>query len=56
LTTSFKLNGALIQEEKQAKEYHTKILTTLGRCYMQAGNYRDATNLLEKSLTTNRQL
>ena len=23
---------------------------------MQAGNYRDATNLLEKSLTTNRQL
>ena len=53
LTTSFKLNGTLIQEISESKEYHTKILTTLGRCYMLAGNFKDAQNLLEKSLATN---
>ena len=56
LTTALKLNGSLFQKLRQTRDYHTQILTLLGQCYMEAGNYKDALNLLDKSLSMNKQL
>ena len=53
LTTALKLNGSLFQKVEETKSYHSKILTLLGKCYMEAGNYKDALSLLEKSLKMN---
>jgi len=54
LTTALKINGSLFSKIYQTREYHTQVLTLLGRCYMEAGNYKDALNLLEKSLSMNK--
>jgi tetratricopeptide (TPR) repeat protein len=56
LTSALKLNGNLFQKHSETREYHTHILKLLGRCYMEAGNFKDALNLLDKSLTMNYQL
>lgn len=53
LTTALKLNGSLFQKHEQTKQYHSQILTLLGKCYMEAGNFKDALSLLEKSLKMN---
>lgn len=53
LTTALKLNGSLFQKVEETKRYHSKILTLLGKCYMEAGNFKDALSLLEKSLKMN---
>lgn len=54
LTTALKLNGSLFSKMEITKQYHSNILTLLGSCYMEAGNYKDALSLLEKSLKMNR--
>ena len=41
---------------KETREYHTYILNRLGQCYSNAGDYRGALNLLDKSLKMNQQL
>jgi tetratricopeptide (TPR) repeat protein len=56
LTSALKLNGSLFQKLQETREFHTHILKLLGRCYMEAGNYKDALNLLDKSLSMNQQL
>lgn len=56
LTTALKLNGSLFQKHEETKQYHSQILTLLGRCYMEAGNYKDALSLLEKSLKMNMEV
>lgn len=53
LTTALKLNGSLFQKHEETKQYHAQILTLLGKCYMEAGNYKDSLSLLEKSLKMN---
>jgi tetratricopeptide (TPR) repeat protein len=35
---------------------HEGSLTLLGNCYMEAGNFKDALSLLEKSLKMNKQI
>ena len=49
LTTALKLNGQLFAKIEVTKQYHSHILTLLGNCYMEAGNFKDALSLLEKS-------
>ena len=39
--------------EDEYKEYHPHLLTMLGRCYLEAGSYKDAKALLEKALAMN---
>jgi len=56
LTTALKLNGSLFSKLEETKQYHSYILTLLGKCYMEAGNYKDALSLLEKSLKMNKQV
>lgn len=56
LTTALKLNGSLFQKHEETKQYHSQILTLLGKCYMEAGNYKDALSLLEKSLKMNQEV
>lgn len=41
---------------RETRDYHTYILNKLGQCYLEAGNYRDALSLLDKSLQMNKQL
>lgn len=50
LTTALKINGDLLLQESQSKEYHTHLLTMLGRCYFEGGSPKEALNLLTKSL------
>jgi predicted negative regulator of RcsB-dependent stress response len=33
-----------------ARDYHSHLLIMLGRCYYEAGSFKEALNLLEKSL------
>lgn len=54
LTTALKLNGSLFSKLEQTKQFHSHILTLLGKCYMEAGNYKDALSLLDKSLKMNK--
>ena len=54
LTTALKLNGNLFTKIEVTKQYHSHILTLLGNCYMEAGNFKDALSLLEKSLKMNK--
>ena len=56
LTSALKINGKLFQGMRETRDYHTYILNKLGQCYLEAGNYRDAISLLEKSLQMNKQL
>lgn len=56
LTTALKLNGSLFTQVEATKQYHSHILTLLGNCYMEAGNYKDALSLLEKSHKMNKQI
>ncbi|OMJ68174.1 hypothetical protein SteCoe_34450 [Stentor coeruleus] len=56
LTSALKLNGNLFNSVQEAKPFHTHILTLLGKCYMEAGNIEDASNLLEKALKMNKSL
>eukprot|EP00347_Sterkiella_histriomuscorum_P020213 403338658 len=56
LTTALKLNGSLFSKLEETKQYHSNILTLLGKCYMEAGNHKDALSLLEKSLKMNKQV
>lgn len=56
LTTALKLNGSLFQKVEETKKFHSQILTLLGKCYMEAGNYKDALSLLEKSLKMNMEV
>mmetsp|Transcript_27845 Transcript_27845/g.42111 ORF Transcript_27845/g.42111 Transcript_27845/m.42111 type:complete len:208 (-) Transcript_27845:731-1354(-) len=56
LTTALKLNGSLFQKHEETKQYHSQILTLLGKCYMEAGNFKDALSLLEKSLKMNMEV
>jgi len=50
LTTSLKINGQLLLTEPLAKDYHYHLLIMLGRCYFEAGNCKEALDLLEKCL------
>ena len=50
------MNGSLFLTVEATKLYHSHILTLLGTCYMEAGNYQDALALLDKSLRMNRQI
>ena len=52
LTTALKVNGELLTSEPMARDYHSHLLIMLGRCYYEAGSYKEALNLLEKSLET----
>jgi tetratricopeptide (TPR) repeat protein len=56
LITALKLNGSLFQKHEETKQYHSSILTLLGKCHMEAGNYKDALSLLEKSLKMNMEV
>eukprot|EP00826_Nyctotherus_ovalis_P022494 TRINITY_DN1742_c0_g1_i5.p1 TRINITY_DN1742_c0_g1~~TRINITY_DN1742_c0_g1_i5.p1 ORF type:complete len:244 (+),score=60.51 TRINITY_DN1742_c0_g1_i5:259-990(+) len=56
LSNALKLNSTFIAKNEEAKEYHTHILTLLGRCYMEGGNIDDALELLEKSLHMNKSI
>jgi len=56
LSNALKLNSTLLSKNEEAKEYHTRILTLLGRCYMEGGNINDALELLEKSLHMNKSI
>lgn len=56
LTTALKLNGSLFSKLEATKQFHSHILTLLGKCYMEAGNFKDALNLLDKSLRMNKQV
>jgi tetratricopeptide (TPR) repeat protein len=56
LTTALKLNGSLFSQVEATKQYHSHILTLLGTCYMEAGNFKDALSLLEKSHKMNKQI
>jgi uncharacterized protein HemY len=38
-----------------SKDYHSHLLIMLGRCYYEAGSYKEALSLLEKSLESNMQ-
>lgn len=53
LTTALKYNGELLLTEPLAKDYHSHLLIMLGRCYYEAGSYREALSLLEKCVNTN---
>ncbi len=50
LTTALKINGELLSSEPMARDYHSHLLIMLGRCYYEAGSFKEALNLLEKSL------
>ena len=50
LTTALKVNGDLLSSEPMARDYHSHLLIMLGRCYYEAGSFKEALNLLEKSL------
>jgi cytochrome c-type biogenesis protein CcmH/NrfG len=50
---ALKFNANLLNEVEETKDYHTHLLTMLGRCYLEAGNYKDSAALLEKSLAMN---
>lgn len=50
LTTALKINGELLSSEPMARDYHSHLLIMLGRCYYEAGRFKEALNLLEKSL------
>ena len=50
LTTALKINGDLLSSEPMARDYHSHLLIMLGRCYYEAGSFKEALNLLEKSL------
>lgn len=41
---------------RETRDYHTYINNKLGQCYFEAGKYRDALSLLEKSSQMNKQL
>ena len=56
MTTALKLNGSLFSKLEATKQFHSHILTLLGKCYMEAGNFKDALNLLDKSLRMNKQV
>lgn len=56
LTTSLKLNGSLFSTFEETKQYHTHILTLLGRCYLEAGSVDDALGLLDKASKMNHAL
>ncbi|CDW79587.1 tpr domain containing protein [Stylonychia lemnae] len=56
LTTALKLNGSLFSKLEETKQFHSHILTLLGKCYMEAGNHKDALSLIEKSLKMNKQV
>ena len=54
LTTALKLNGSLFSKLEETKQFHSHILTLLGKCYIEAGNFKDALSLLEKALKMNK--
>ena len=56
LITALKLNRSLFQKHEETKQYHSSILTLLGKCHMEAGNFKDALSLLEKSLKMNMEV
>ncbi len=56
LTNALKLNSTLLTTFEETKQYHARILTLLGRCYMEGGNTDDALELLEKSLNMNKAI
>ena len=56
LTNALKLNSTLLAKIEETKQYHSHILTLLGRCYMEGGNANDALKLLEKSLAMNKAI
>ena len=56
LTQALKLNANLLNEVEETKDYHTHLLTMLGRCYLEAGNFRDSEALLDKALTLAEQI
>ena len=56
LTTALKLNGSLFSKLEETKQFHAHILTLLGKCYMEAGNLKDALELLDKSLAMNKKI
>lgn len=53
LTSALKLNGSLFSVIEETKQFHTHILTLLGKCYSEAGSVEDALGLLEKALKMN---
>jgi len=53
LTMALKINGELLLSESMAKDYHSHLLIMLGRCYYEAGSFKEALSLLEKCLETN---
>lgn len=50
MTTALKYNGELLTTVAETKSYHIHLLTMLGRCYLEAGSYKEAISLLEKGL------
>jgi len=56
LTNAFKLNSTLISKSEEAKQYHSGILTLLGRCYTEGGEADDALQLLGKALKINKTI
>jgi tetratricopeptide (TPR) repeat protein len=50
LTNALKINGSLFPKIQETRDYHVQILTKVGQCYLEAGNYQDALNLFDKSL------
>lgn len=56
LTNAFKQNSSLVTKSEEAKQYHSSILTLLGRCYTDGGEVDDALELLDKSLKMNKAI
>jgi tetratricopeptide (TPR) repeat protein len=53
LTVALKLNGTLFSTFEETKQFHTHILTLLGKCYLLAGGIEDAIGLLDKAVKMN---
>lgn len=49
MTIALKKNSKLFDNHANARAYHQKILTLLGKSYMEIGSFEDALELLNKA-------
>ena len=50
MTIALKINGELFNLDDYKKQYHSHILTLLGKCYVEINNAQDSLQLLNKAL------
>lgn len=56
IISALKLNGTLLNTYPESKQHHIHLLTTLGKCYFQAGTVVEALGILEKALKMSKRL